>query len=327
VNAEDSGLVLAADVGGTKTALALAPAHANALPSHRQTLPSAGHAAFEPLLDAFLASAGRPRVTAAAIAAAGPVANGVVRITHLPWQIEAARVAAALGGARVTLLNDAVATAQGMLELPPESFAQLQGARLREPGTLAVLAVGTGLGETLLLDGGSGRVRALPSEGGHAAFAPRTARERALLAQLAGPEDAHVAVEDVVSGPGLARVHGFCRGDARGPLLDPAAISEAALRGDDPVAVDALALFLGCLGSHAGDLLLRAVADGGLWLGGGIPPRLLAPLRRGPFLAALRAKGRLGDWLAARPVAVCLSPDAALFGALREARALANVPR
>lgn len=321
MSAQDApGLVLAADVGGTKTALALAPARGGA-PTRSETFASAAFPDFETGVAAFLERAGRPRLSAAAVAVAGPVEAGAVQVTHLPWRIEAGALARALGVARVTLLNDAAATALGMLELPAERFARLQGVALREPGTLAVLAVGTGLGETLLVETG-GSVRALPSEGGHAAYAPRTARERALLAQLAGPGDAHVAVEDVISGPGLARVHAFLRGDARGRTEDPAAITAAALRGDDPLSVEALDIFMASLGSHAGDVLLRAMAEGGLWLGGGVTPRILEPLRRGPFLAALQAKGRFRDWLAARPVSVCLAPDAALHGALREARAL-----
>ena len=337
MSAQDApGQVLAADVGGTKTALALAPARAGAEPTQRETFASADWPDFESGVRAFLERAGRPRLAAAAVAAAGPVEDGAVQVTHLPWRIEAAALARALGVPQVALLNDAVATALGMLELPDACFARLQGRGLREPGIVAVLAVGTGLGETLLVEGPGG-VRALPSEGGHAGYAPRSVRERALLAHLAGADDAHVAVEEVVSGPGLARVHAFLRGaSGRRPgaasrrrakvgettLLDPAAITEAALRGDDPLCVEALEIFLASWGSHAGDLLLRGMAEGGLWLGGGIAPRIVEPLRRGPFLASMRAKGRFRDWLAARPVAVCLTSDAALFGALREARRL-----
>jgi glucokinase len=119
-------------------------------------------------------------------------------------------------------------------------------------------------------------------------------------------------------------VHAALRSGAA--RLDAAEITASAQRGD-PASAEAFEIFLGSLGSHAGDLLLRAMAEGGLWLGGGIPPRILDALRRGPFLEALRAKGRFRDWLAARPVAVCLSPDAALFGALREARALSSSPK
>jgi glucokinase len=327
----EPGAVLAVDVGGTKTALALASARAGG-PIRQQRFASADWEGFEPLLDAFLAEAGRPRIAAAAIAAAGPVASGVVEVTNLPWpRIEAARIERALD-ARVVLLNDVVATALGMLELPDDAFALLQGARLREPGTLAVLAPGTGLGEALIAFDGE-RTRVLPSEGGHGSYAPRTARERALLAHLAGAGDAHVSVEDVIAGPGIVRVHAFLqreRGNARSLAIagaaDPAAaITDAALRGDDPVCVEALELYLGSWGAHAGDLALRGLARGGVWLGGGIAPRLVDALRRGPFLEAFRAKGeRFHDWLAALPVAVCLTPDAALHGALREARALAS---
>jgi glucokinase len=312
-------LVLAADVGGTKTVLALAPLEPGAPPSAERRVPSADWPDFESLAADFLASAGHPALAAAAIAAAGPVEEGAVALTNLPWRLETARLARALGTPRVALLNDLAAAALGMLELPESAFVRLQGDALRREGTVAVIAAGTGLGEaTLVFDADS--ARALPSEGGHAAFAPRDARESALRDRLAGP-DGHVPVEAVVSGPGLVRIHEFLRAQHPGApaLRDPAAVAQAAQRGD-PLAAEALALFLSCYGAEAGDLALRCVAHGGVWLGGGIAPKLLPALRGGGFLEAFRAKGRFRAWLSQLPVAVCTAEDAPLRGALREAR-------
>jgi glucokinase len=322
--------VLAADVGGTKTLLALAPLSQGAAPSALRAFASRDAPDLETLLERFLASAGRPELAAAAIAGAGPVEDDAIALTHLPWRIEAERVARALGTTRVCLLNDLAATALGMLDLPPGAWQTLQPGRARRDGTIAVIAAGTGLGEALIVfDGGA--PRALPSEGGHAAFAPRGPREIALLAQLAGPGSAHVPVEDVVSGPGLVRIHDFLRartgGGAPGAAASPgdraAAIAAAALHGDDPLCVEALELFARCYGAAAGDLALHGFATGGVRLGGGIAPKILPALRRGGFLEAFRDKGRFRDWLAALPVAVCTAEDAALRGALREARRIA----
>lgn len=328
-------LVLAADVGGTKTALALASARGDSAPQAVRHVPSAAWPDFETLAEDFLATAGRPRLAAVAIAAAGPVDAGALQVTNLPWRIEVSRVARALGAPRIALLNDLAATALGMLELPAQDFAVLQGAALRRPGTLAVLAAGTGLGAAILVFDGE-RPRALPSEGGHASFAARGPREAALLQHLAGAQGAHVSVEHVVSGPGLVRIHEFLLGLRGGPPARQvaaarrsggdvaAAIAASGLRGEDPLCAEALELFAGCYGSEAGNLALRALSHGGVWLGGGIAPKLLPLLRRGGFLEAFRDKGRFRDWLAELPVAVCLAEDAALRGALREARRLAR---
>lgn len=325
--------VLAADVGGTKTALALAATQADEPGSHLRTVASHDWPDFESLARDFLAGAGHPALAAVAIAGAGPVEDGSIALTHLPWRIEATRVARSLETARVALLNDLVATALGMQDVSSADWATLQTGTRRPGGTIAVLAAGTGLGEALLVAEGD-KLRALPSEGGHAAFAPCGPLAAALLEHLAGPAAAHVPIEDVVSGPGLVRIHDFLRarsGTRIAPGTSPsgagggraAAIAESALRGDDPVCVEALDCFVRCYGAAAGDLALHALASGGVWLGGGIAPKLLPVLRRGPFLEAFRAKGRFRDWLASLPVAVCLAEDAALRGALREARRIA----
>jgi glucokinase len=327
------GCVLGVDIGGTKTALALASVGRDEPLLATRRVESRAWSDFEALAADFLGAAGSPALAAVAIAAAGPVEAGAIQLTNLPWRIDARRVAERLRVSHVALLNDLEATALGMLGLPADAFALLQGDRLRRPGTLAVLAAGTGLGEAVVLfDGDVPRV--LPSEGGQVGFAPRDAREVALLLHLAGSEHAHVPVESVVSGPGLVRIHEFLRARESGATLrasraersaslDAAAIAERGATGADPICAEALEIFVACYGSAAGDLALHALAHGGVWLGGGIAPKLLPVLRRGGFLEAFRAKGRFREWLAALPVAVCLAEDAALRGALRAARRLA----
>ena len=324
--ARGDSLVLAADVGGTKTAICLASALAGE-PSRSERVPSATYGDFETLARDFLAGSGSPPLAALAVAAAGPLADDGSRIdvTHLPWRIEAERLARALGTPRVALLNDVAASALGMLELPADAFARLQGDTHRSRGTLAVLGAGTGLGVAIVAFDGE-RVRVLPSEGGHASFAARDAREIALLRHLAGAATSHVPVEAVVSGPGLVRIHEFLRaraGSAATPRSDAAAIADAGLRGDDPLCVEALELFVTCYGSEAGNLALRARSQGGVWLGGGIAPKILPALRRGAFVEAFCAKGSQREWLRSLTLAVCLADDAPLRGALREARRLA----
>ena len=323
-------LVLAADVGGTKTAICLASARGGE-PSRSERVASAAFADFESLARTFLGSSGDPPLAALAVAAAGPLADDGSRIdvTHLPWRIEAERLARALGAPRVALLNDVAASALGMLELPSDAFARLQGDTHRGRGTLAILGAGTGLGVAVVVFDGE-RARVLPSAGGHASCAARDAREIALLQRLADATTGHVPVEAVVSGPGLVRIHEFlrARGDsAAPPRRDAAAIAEAGLRGDDPLCGEALELFAACYGSEAGNLALRARSRGGVWLGGGIAPKILPALRRGGFVEAFCAKGSQREWLRSLPLAVCLAEDAPLRGALREARRIAAEAR
>ena len=332
--ANADALVLAADVGGTKTALALAPARGSAEPLARRKVESAAWPDFQTLARDFLAAhdssllaaSGHAHLAAVAVAAAGPIGLDGQRIdvTHLPWHLDAARIADALGVPRVLLLNDLAATALGMLEMPARDFACLQGDAARRPGTLALIAAGTGLGEAVVAFDGE-RPRVLPSEGGHASFAPRTPREIELLQHLAGAAGKHVPVEAVVSGPGLVRIHEFvcARSGTRARHADAAQIADTGLRGSDPGSAEALELFVACYGAEAGNLALRAQSHGGVWLGGGIAPKLLPALRRPAFLEAFCAKGSFHDWLSALPVAVCLAEDAALRGAIAEARRIA----
>lgn len=321
-------LILAADLGGTKSSLRLHDTEGGARRVLAQdTLASGRFPDAVSVLAAFLRGA---KVDAAAVAIAGPVVDGRSETPNLPWIVEREGLAQALGTGRVELLNDLAATALGIAELDASRLATLNEGRDRG-GTIAVIAAGTGLGEAALVADGERRI-AMPSEGGHADFGPGDETEVALLGFLS-KRHGHVSWERVVSGPGLCAIHEFLvqsgRGEASAALAarmaagDPAAaIAEAALAGDDPAAGAALDMFVRLYGAEAGNLALKVLATGGVYLAGGIAPKILPRLRSGPFLEGFLGKGRHAGLLAAMPVQVILDPGAALLGAARRAEAL-----
>jgi glucokinase len=330
-------MILAGDIGGTKTVLALceaaqppgAPPGTLAFTIVReQVYLCADFDSLEAVLTAFLPAGAPHGVTAACFGVAGPVVDGAAQITNLPWRIEAAAVTAQLG-VPVSLLNDLQATALGALVLPDSAFAVLQPGPAVPGGTIAVIAPGTGLGESLLVHDGV-RYRALPSEGGHADFAPGTDDEIALLHYLRGLHGAHVSYERVLSGAGIGDLYGFVR--ARAGTAEPAwltaelaagdrnaVVSHVALAGRDPACVRALDMFVEILGAEAGNLALRGLATSGVVIGGGIPPKILPALQHRRFLDRFTAKGRFSAWAAGLGVRVTLEPRAALFGAAHHA--------
>jgi glucokinase len=266
-------------------------------------------------------------VTAAAFGVAGPVYEGRVVATNLPWQVEARALAEALGGAPVTLLNDIEALGFAVESLEPRSLATLNAGQ-QGPGNRAIVAAGTGLGEGLLVWDGA-RHRPVATEGGHSDFAPRNALEADLLHFLIA-DYGHVSWERVLSGPGLFNVYRFLRDSGRGTETnevsarlrreDPAAvISETALNGGSPLCTQALDLFVSLYGAESGNVALKALAVGGVYLGGGIAPKILPRLQAGGFMAAFRDKGRMAPLLQRIPVHVVLDPDAAMQGAARRA--------
>jgi glucokinase len=330
--------IIAGDVGGTKTVLAVCAALPPAgLPQivREAQYPCASYPSLEAILDEFLAGP-TGKIDAACFGVAGPVAAGAAQITNLPWTIEARALSARLGGAPVTLLNDLQATALGALVLPATAFAVLQPPSPPPPpgATIAVIAPGTGLGEAVLVADG-GRYRALPSEGGHADFAPGTDEEIALYRFLRERYGGHVSNERVLSGDGIGDLHDFVRASrgAAGPAPAytaagdrNAAISSAALAGTDPDAVHALALFAAILGAEAGNHALRTLAIGGVVIGGGIPPKILPLLAGGALVERFNAKGRFRRFTSTLAVRVMLEPRAALLGAAHEAATLRGEP-
>jgi len=323
-------LILAGDVGGTKTVLALCDAAAGggALRVVREAVfPCASYPSLEAILDEFLAGPAEgpaEGLAAACFGVAGPVEAGATQITNLAWTIEARALSARLGGVPVTLLNDLQATALGALALPPDAFATLQEppAPAAPGATIAVIADG-------------GRYRALPSEAGHADFAPGTDEEIELLRFMRRRHGAHVSNERVLSGDGIGDMYDFVRAarGAGGP--DPAhlargdrnaAISRAALERTDPDCVHALELFVALLAAEASNLALRTLATGGVLIGGGIPPKILPLLQARAFVERFNDKGRFRAWTRAVAVRVILEPRAALLGAAHHAAATRGEP-
>ncbi|OLB95480.1 MAG: glucokinase [Candidatus Rokubacteria bacterium 13_1_40CM_68_15] len=321
-------MILAGDVGGTKTVLALFDERAVPLaPVREATLASRQYARFEDALRSFLGDRRPGAIAAACFGVAGPVVDGRVVTTNLPWQLDEATLLLTIPTPRIKLLNDLEATAHGVLGLAPESLHTLQPGRAR-PGNIAVIAAGTGLGEALLVWDGS-RYLIGPSEGGHADFGPRSEIEIDLLRFLRKDFD-HVSYERVVSGPGLLNIYRFVR--ATSGLAEPgwlaeriaagdpsAAVAAAGLAGEDVDSARALEIFVSVYGAEAGNLALKGLTVGGVFVAGGIAPKILPRLSDGPFLRSFRGKGRLADLLADIPIRVVLEPRAALLGAARVA--------
>jgi glucokinase len=328
-------LVLAGDVGGTNARLALFEARPEG-PSLRllETLSSRAHATFDEILRAFRARHPEP-VEAACVGIAGPVVDGRVAASNLPWTVDGRVLAGVLGLPRAELINDLEANAYGLAALGPDDVATLREGEADAAAGGALISAGTGLGEAGLRREADGSFRPIRSEGGHADFAPNGELQVELLGFLAR-EFGHVSWERVLSGPGLLNVYRFLRDSGRGTepgwlaeeLRDgddaPAAIARAAETGRSELCAAALELFAALYGAEAGNLALKFLALGGVFLGGGIAPKIL-PILRGPgFLAAFADKGRLRPLLEKIPVRVILADRTALLGAARRAAAAAG---
>lgn len=323
---------LAGDIGGTKTRLAVIEVSgARVRVTHEMAYTSRDYAAFEALLANFLSGIESPAHIALGIA--GPVQGRVVQTTNLPWRIDADALQRQFGFARCMLLNDLEATAYGLPALGAEDLLTLQAGAQGANGNVAVIAAGTGLGEAGLFWDGQ-RHQPFATEGGHASFSPDDELEIAFLRHLR-QQHRHVSWERVVSGMGLVSLHEFLRQhhDAVTPQWlieemqggDPAAsISAAALSGRDEICVETLARFVRLYGAEAGNLALKVMSSGGLYLGGGIAPKILPLLQIGAFLDAFLNKGRMRTLLEAMPVKVILNDRAALFGPALRAAQLAD---
>lgn len=319
-------MILAGDIGGTKTNLALFTDVGGHLePEQSRSFPSRQYGSLEAIVEEFRRE-NPANLTAACFGIAGPVAEGRVQTTNLPWTVDAGELARMLGLSTIRLINDLEATAYGIHSLPEEAFETLNEGNARRQGTIAVIAAGTGLGEAALIWDGR-RYRAISSEGGHADFAPRNSLEIELLRHLS-QKFGHVSYERLLSGAGQSAIYQFLRDTGRGeePAWlrealakgDPnAVITEMALSGRSELCGKALDLFVSMVGAEAGNLALKFLAHGGVYVGGGIAPKILTKLRDGTFLKAFTEKGRLGALLSSMPVRVILEPRAALFGAAR----------
>ncbi len=320
-------LLLAGDIGGTKTALALISAKAGpSAPVAQATFPSGDYPSLEAVVHAFL-NQNRAMVTRAIFGVPGPVVGGRAQATNLPWVVDERHLKKTLHLSSILLINDLAATATAVPYLRPGDVRTLNAGLREAGGAIAVIAPGTGLGEAFLTWDGA-RYRAHPSEGGHADFAPGDDRQAGLLAYLRA-KGGHVSYERVCSGRGLPHIYAYLRQSGAGeepPWLtarlaearDPApVIIEAALSADPacPLAAATLEIFVSILGAEAGNLALKVLATGGVYVGGGIPPRILPALGDGRFMQAFCRKGRLSDLLYKIPVHVILHSSAALVGA------------
>ncbi len=327
-------MLLAGDIGGTKTVIALFEQTAGGLREVRsETYSSPSHGSLREILAKFLQAEPRPKLTAGCFGVAGPVIGGKAKTTNLPWELDERVLADATGAPRVKLLNDLEAAAYGMLFLGPEEFSVLnKGAGPPHQGNIAVIAAGTGLGEALLIWDGEKHI-AVATEGGHADFAPRNALEVQLRGYLAEKYGDHVSYERVLSGPGLFDLYGFMRQQSNTPepawltgqirSEDPsAAVTEAGLAEKDPVAVRTLEMFTSLYGAEAGNLALKCLAVGGVVVGGGIAPKILPALQQGGFMQGFTGKGRYRGLMESIPVKVALNPRAPLIGAAHYASRL-----
>lgn len=320
-------MILAGDIGGTKLHFGLFSRQRGLRrPLAEAVYPSAEHDSLESAALRFLDETGR-RATKVVLAVAGPVLNGRARITNLPWVIDETRLRKTLKASAATLLNDVEAIAAALPYLKKKDLVCLRAGKPDRRGNQAVIAPGTGLGEAFLCWNGE-RYRALPSEGGHADFAPASPLQDQLLAFLRA-RHGHVSYERVCSGIGIATLYGFLRedGHAREPAwfaqrlsraADPVpVIVEKALDPENPcgICVRTLDLFTAILGAEAGNVALKILATGGVFLGGGIPPRVLPFLKKELFAESFLRKGRMRDLVGRIPVYVITNPRAALLGA------------
>lgn len=338
-------MILAGDVGGTKVVLGLFRL-AGGAPElvAKEAFDSDEYPGLGPVIADFLdrhrAGGGAPTIEAACFGVAGPVIGNAVATTNLPWTLGGDRIAAETAIPKVVLVNDLVATGEGIPALAAEELVLLNPdsavttGPAAEEGNAALIAPGTGLGMAVL-PRIAGRFVPVASEGGHMDYPARTEEEIDLLRYLQ-EKKGHVSVEWVVSGQGIALLYEFLR-DRRFAPEDPALarrlaaaedpapeISCAALDDGDPLAVKTLDMFTAAFGAAAGNLALLATATAGVYLGGGIPPKILPKLRDGTFLAAFTDKGRFRDYVAKIPVRVILNPETALLGAARVAARLAS---
>jgi glucokinase len=317
-------LVLAGDIGGTKSSLAMVElgARGELHPIREARFPSPSFAGLGAIIESFLGDHDRG-FAAACFGVPGPVIDGVCRTTNLPWLIDANALAVQLGLPTVSLINDFVAAAYGVLALPPSALATLQQGVPVEHATKAVLGAGTGLGQAFLTWDGRCYLPH-PTEGGHGGFAPQGALQSELLAALE-QTGSPVVVEDVVSGPGLVRVYDFlvARGvstsrEVRLAMADEdpgAVISRFANQHNDPACQQALDLFVQAYGAEAGSMALRTLPFGGVYIAGGIAPRILPTLQRGGFIEAFCRRRRYSQLLSRLPVHVVMEPRVGLLGA------------
>jgi len=314
--------ILSGDIGGTKTRLAVIVADGVKLGIEREhTYASRDYSSFEEILDDFLKKSEIP--AHAAFGIAGPVRGRMAQTTNLPWLIDADKLGMEFNLASCQLLNDIEATSYGLPALGNEDVLILHSGESHANGNQAVISVGTGLGESGMYWDGQ-QHHPFATEGGHASFSPNDERDAALLQHLKNSHG-HVSWERIISGPGLVSLHEFNCIYRHIPMPDwlqlemlngdaAAAITSAALNQRDELCSETLDWFVRLLGSETGNLALKIMSRGGVYLGGGIAPKILPRLQSGPFLDAFFSKGRMRPLLEEMPVKVILNDRAAIYG-------------
>lgn len=324
-------MILAADIGATKVELALIdPERGPREPIADERFATADYPTFEDMAERFIGGRG-PEVDLGVLAVAAPVVDQRARMLNAPWTVEASRAAEALELRRCVLLNDLQATARGCVDLTERDVETLAAGDPEPEGVVGVIAPGTGLGQSFVTTA-HGRAHVHATEAGHADFSPVTDEQIELLRWLLRQRD-HVSVERVCSGVGAPNIYRWLRDSKRIEGLpdtnesvanadDPTPIIfDRALRDQNPCPLcrDVLRIFVEILAAEAGNLFLRTMATGGIYIAGGIPPRILPHLRDPSFLEIMRRKGRHADLVARAPVRVVLEPKVALYGAARSA--------
>lgn len=312
-------MILAGDLGGTKANLGLFDVQQGKLAGvAKKRYATQQHSGLDEMVKDFLRETGG-KVTASSFGIAGPVVNNKVRGTNLPWGVDGAILARLLGLSRVRLLNDLEAAAYGIDVMEPKDLETLHPGVATLEANRAVIAAGTGLGEGVLFWDGKQHLP-MATEAGHADFAPNT-KQQADLWQYLNTRSEFVTSETILSGGGFQRVHEFLDGSVRHPgfddhSIDPAPeIARRGLSGECPVCVETLDLWVEIYGGEAGNLALRTVARGGIYITGGIAVKILPKLKNGRFVAAVRHKEKLEEFLVQIPIHVVLNEDCPLMGA------------
>jgi glucokinase len=323
-------MILAGDIGGTKTVLALINKNGDGSLNcvYEQTFASGEFETFSHILDLFLAN--HATVDAACIGVAGPVINQRCQTINLPWLLDGEQLKARLGTERVKLLNDLEAMAIGMLYLQEQDFVELNPNAEPQTGNVAVIAAGTGLGEAMLHWDGR-QYHPIATEGGHCDFAAQNDQQDRLLAYLRGRYPDHVSWERILSGSGFSHIYDFLVDSGFAPacpavpaLNDPnsygidrsAVISRLGINGEDVLCGEVVRLFVELYGAEAGNLALKSFATGGVFIGGGIGPKIRSALESGEFMQAFTAKGRFQGMLSKLSVKLALNPRTPLLGAM-----------
>src|SRR5271170_1540721 len=333
-------MILAGDVGGTKVHLALYDfANGRLHPIRDQKFPAHEFGSLDDVVHKFLAGDGPNATQGADILAAcfgcpGPVRDGRLKLTNLPWMLDTRDLVKSLSIPHISLINDLEANGFGIPELAPDKIFTLHAGNPEADGHAGLMAAGTGLGEALLIWNGT-KHRPIPSEGGHSDFAARSNREIALLEHLRSTLKGRVSWERVVSGLGIKNVYAFLRDvekisepgwlHDRMVAEDPnVVISQCAEDGSSSLCFETMKMFCGAYGAESGNIALKVLATGGMYLGGGIAPKILKTLRNGTFMQAFLDKGRLSPLLESIPVRVILDDTCALLGAAAFAEARAS---